>query len=81
MLNEHNTKVSYGIGVKLAEHLQEVLKNKIRDMCSEQHQQAARAEYLRWLDWIFWGWYLPRLRINYVGMSKDMEKRLPNFII
>ena len=32
---------------------------------------------LRWLDWIFWGWYLPSLRINYVGMSKDMEKRLP----
>ena len=33
--------------------------------------------HLRWLDWIFWGWYLPSLSINYVGMSKDMEKRLP----
>ena len=33
--------------------------------------------YLRWLDWIFWGWYLPSLSINYVDMSKDMEKRLP----
>ena len=32
---------------------------------------------LRWLDWIFWGWYLPSLSINYVGMSKGMEKRLP----
>ena len=32
---------------------------------------------LRWLDWIFWGWYLPTLSINYVCMSKDMEKRLP----
>ena len=32
---------------------------------------------LRWLDWIFWGWYLPSVSINYVGMSKDMEKRLP----
>ena len=32
---------------------------------------------LRWLDWIFWGWYLPSLSINYVGMSKDIEKRLP----
>ena len=32
---------------------------------------------LRWLDWIFSGWYLPSLRINYVGMSKGMEKRLP----
>ena len=32
---------------------------------------------LRWLDWIFWGGYLPSLSINYVAMSKDMEKRLP----
>ena len=32
---------------------------------------------LRWLDWIFWGWYLQSLSINYVGLSKDMEKRLP----
>ena len=32
---------------------------------------------LRWLDWIFWGGYLPSLSINYVGMSKDMGKRLP----
>ena len=32
---------------------------------------------LRWLDWIFRGWYLPSLSINYVGMSKDIEKRLP----
>ena len=32
---------------------------------------------LRWLDWIFWGWYLPSLSVNYVGMSEDMEKRLP----
>ena len=26
---------------------------------------------------MFWGEYLPRLSINYVGMSKDMGKRLP----
>ena len=25
----------------------------------------------------FWGWYLPSLSLNYVGMSKDIEKRLP----
>ena len=25
----------------------------------------------------FWEGYLPRLSINYVGMSKDMGKRLP----
>ena len=32
---------------------------------------------LRWLDWIFWGGYLPSLSINYVGMSKDMGRRSP----
>ena len=32
---------------------------------------------LRWLDWTFWGGYLPSLSINYVAMSKDMGKRLP----
>ena len=32
---------------------------------------------LRWLDWIFLGGYLPTLSINYVAMSKDMGKRLP----
>ena len=32
---------------------------------------------LRWLDWIFWGGYLPRLSFSYVSMSKDMGKRLP----
>ena len=26
---------------------------------------------------IFWGEYLPSLSINYVGMSKDVGKRLP----
>ena len=25
----------------------------------------------------FWGGYLPSLSVNYVAMSKDMEKRLP----
>ena len=38
---------------------------------------AGEGVELRWLDWIFLGWYLPSLTINYVGMSKDMEKRLP----
>ena len=33
--------------------------------------------FLRWLDWIFLGGYLPSLSINYVAMSKDMEKQLP----
>ena len=39
--------------------------------------QQRSHQVLRWLDWIFWGWYLPTLSINYVCMSKDMEKRLP----
>ena len=32
---------------------------------------------LRWLDWIFLGRYLQSLSINYVAMSKDIEKRFP----
>ena len=32
---------------------------------------------LRWLDWIFLGRYLQSLSLKYVGMSKDIEKRLP----
>ena len=39
---------------------------------------SPRKPAVRWLDWIFLGGYLPlSLSINYVGMSKDMEKRLP----
>ena len=38
---------------------------------------AIFADYLRWLDWIFLGRYLPNLSLNYVGMSKDIEERLP----
>ena len=47
MLNKLNIQVSYMTGVKLAVHLQEVLKNLTRDTCSEQHQQAPRAAYLK----------------------------------
>ena len=43
MLNTHNIKVSYMIGVKLAEHLQQVT----RDIFSEQNQLAAQPEYLK----------------------------------
>ena len=32
---------------------------------------------LRWLDWIFLGGCLQSLSINYVAMSKDIEKRFP----
>ena len=35
------------------------------------------SKILRWLDWIFLEGYLPSLSINYVAMSKDMGKRLP----
>ena len=40
-------------------------------------RQVNKESYLRWLDWIFLGGYLPSLSLNYVSMSKDMEKRLP----
>ena len=30
-----------------------------------------------WLDWSSLGGHLPSLSINYVGISKDMGKRLP----
>ena len=33
--------------------------------------------HLRWLDTFFRGQYLPRLSINYVAISKDLEKLLP----
>ena len=38
---------------------------------------SGNEQILRWLDWIFLRGYLPSLSINYVAMSKDMEKRLP----
>ena len=38
---------------------------------------GGKGEKLRWLDLIFKGGCLPSLNINYVGMSKDMGKRLP----
>ena len=43
-----------------------VVKKTIKQQC-----------WLRWLDWIFLGGYLPSLSINYIAMSKDMGKRLP----
>ena len=36
---------------------------------------------LRWLDWIFLGGYLPSLSLNYVGMSKDMEKKVTTTVL
>ena len=36
---------------------------------------------LRWLDWIFWGEYLPSLSINYVAMSKDKEKKVSTTVL
>ena len=45
---------------------------KVRDFGTQRDPRD-----LRWLDWIFLGGYLPRLSFNYVGMSKDMRKRLP----
>ena len=46
----------------------------IQEKAFEQKKKKPR---LRWLDWIFWGGYLPSLSINYVATSKDVGKRLP----
>ena len=43
----------------------------------EHFYGSALSQVLRWLDWIFLGGYLPSLSIDYVAMSKDREKRLP----
>ena len=32
---------------------------------------------LRWLDIVFQGQYLPSLSVNYVAISKDLEKLTP----
>ena len=42
-----------------------------------KHTQLILQHCLRWLDWIFLEGYLPSLTLSYVGMSKDMGKRLP----
>ena len=42
-----------------------------------RQSSSDKRHYLRWLDWIFWGGYLPSLSTDYVAMSKDREKRLP----
>ena len=38
-------------------------------------------EELRWLDWIFWGGYLPSFSINYVAMNKDIEKKITTTVL
>ena len=38
-------------------------------------------QVLRRLDWIFLGGYLPSLSISYVGMSKDMEKKVTTTVL
>ena len=64
----HDPQFDSSVGNKLS--LYSELKNEVRfDSYLD----------LRWLDWIFFwgGGYLPRLSINYVGMSKDMAQMLP----
>ena len=51
-----------------------IKKQKVPQLSFEKYNFLL---YLRWLDWIFWGGYLPSLSINYVAMSKDMEERFP----
>ena len=42
---------------------------------SKKHVEHVKPS-LRWLDWMFLGGYLPSLSINFIGMSKDIGKRL-----
>ena len=49
----------------------------ILNVAKTEFSSKQKLQSLRWLDWIFWGWYLLSLSINYVGMSKDIKKRLP----
>ena len=51
-----------------------IKKQKVPQLSFEKYNFLL---YLRWLDWIFWGGYLPSLSINYVAMSKDMEEGFP----
>ena len=34
-------------------------------------------KYLRWLDTVFQGQYLPSVSVNYVAINKDLEKLTP----
>ena len=45
--------------------------------CKKESVVCEALFYLKWPDWIFLGGYLQSLSINYVGMSKDTEKKLP----
>ena len=53
------------------------ISQRVHRLHRSAHRATPLAPCLRWLDWIFWGGYLPSLSINYVAMSKDMEKRFP----
>ena len=43
---------------------------------TSRHSKVSET-FVRWLDWIFQGGYLPSLNVNYVGVSRDMEEKLP----
>ena len=49
----------------------------VHSLCFPPRHQTYLPKCLRWLDWIFFRGYLPSLSINYVAISKDMEKRFP----
>ena len=57
--------------------MQKRLSSYVYDLIADWDHFKDHRRHFRWLDWIFLGGYLPSLSINYVAMSKDMEKRLP----
>ena len=53
-------------------------RKRIHENLQGKNTQLQFILHLRWFDWIFLGrGHLPSLSINYVAMSKDKEKRLP----
>ena len=71
-------KISYDLGF-IAKIIKKITAYLAQNVCyvSPGWSMGRFMADLRWLDWIFLGGYLPSLSIDYVGMSKDMEKKLP----
>ena len=71
--NENQSIYSNNIDMSKSNNIGNMNRGLLSSMTKEQLINMI----LRWLDWIFLGRYLPSLSLNYVGMSKDIEKRLP----
>ena len=77
MFFQNNTRSKFTIAQNQTLFFHQFYQPKGQWLSGNIRYSSVQALHLRWLDWIFQGGYLPRLSINYVGMSKDMGKRLP----